>query len=39
MAYNYRVCKKVDKTKPEKQVRYYAVPVSSKLIWRRIRQT
>jgi hypothetical protein len=32
MAYNYRVCKKVDKTKPEKQVRYYAVPVSSKLI-------
>jgi predicted histone-like DNA-binding protein len=32
MAYNYRVCKKVDKTKPEKQVKYYAVPVSSKLI-------
>src|SRR5450759_4718531 len=32
MAYNYRVRKKVDKTKPEKQVRYYAVPVSSKLV-------
>ena len=31
MAYNYRVRKKVDKSKPEKQVRYYAVPVSSKL--------
>ena len=32
MAYNYRVRKKVDKSKPEKQVRYYAVPVSSKLV-------
>lgn len=31
MAYKYRIHKKVDKTKREEQVKYYAVPVSSKL--------
>jgi predicted histone-like DNA-binding protein len=32
MAYNYRVRKKVDNTKSNKPVKYYAVPVSSKLV-------